>query len=367
MRGAAMSLPAALSGLVLVLLSVSGVQTQGYWGVIYTQTQICAVKGSTVDISCSYTYPTMTLFKKTEVLQTLWSSEGGVGSPVDLMSDPDYKGRVQYLCDPAVCTLRITDLRESDSTQYKFTFSTNHGGSHTGSPGVTLSVTALQVQVITSEYTDSYRRAELRCESSCQAGHQSYIWIKNGREILRETSSSLSVSVLPADRYSCALKGYEEFPSPAVYAPQCPSVSVSPSGEIVEGSSVNLTCSSDANPAASYSWYKEDEEQTISNEPQLTLSSIQASDSGQYHCVASNRLGRKMCQYKRIHVKPQFSDRPVKIMNIIRLTLVVLMLIPLVVFSRWTKKKTLSSQTGPNEAAEVMQFDSELVYQNISA
>ncbi|XP_035993546.1 B-cell receptor CD22 isoform X2 [Fundulus heteroclitus] len=150
-------------------------------------------------------------------------------------------------------------------------------------------------------------------------------------------------------------------------APQRPSVSVSPSGEIVEGSSVNLTCSSDANPAASYSWYKEDEEQSISDEAQLTLSSIQASDSGQYRCVASNRLGRKMCQYERIRVKPQFSDRPVKIMNIIRLTLVVLMLIPLVVFSRWTWKKTLGSQTGPNEAAEGMQFDSELVYQNISA
>uniref|UniRef100_A0A3Q2THX4 Ig-like domain-containing protein n=1 Tax=Fundulus heteroclitus TaxID=8078 RepID=A0A3Q2THX4_FUNHE len=210
-----MSLPAALSGLVLVLLSVSGVQGQGYWGVIYTQTQVCAVKGSTVDISCSYTYPTRTLFKKTEVLQTLWS-KGGVGSPVDLMSDPDYKGRVQYLCDQTVCTLRITDLGESDSAQYKFTFRTNYEGSHTGSPGVTLSVTALQVQVITSEYTESYRRAELRCESSCQAGHQSYIWIRNGRELLRETSSSLSVSVYPADRYSCALKGFEEFPSPAV-------------------------------------------------------------------------------------------------------------------------------------------------------
>uniref|UniRef100_A0A3Q2PVH3 B-cell receptor CD22 n=1 Tax=Fundulus heteroclitus TaxID=8078 RepID=A0A3Q2PVH3_FUNHE len=285
------------------------VHGQDYWGVIYSQTQICAVKGSTVDISCSYTYPTMTLFKKTKVLQTLWSSEGGVGSPVELMSDPDYKGRVQYLCYPTVCTLRITDLGESDSTQYKFTFRTNHGRSYTGSPGVTLSVTGnillkpLQVQVITSEYTESYRRAELRCESSCQAGHQSYIWIKNAWEIIRETSSSLSVSVLPEDRYSCALKGFEDTSLSAFRILDLPSVSVSPSGEIEEGSSVTLTCSSDANPAASYSWYTENIVNSPSNNSQLVFSSIQSFDSGWLICMAKNQLGWTWSKYHHLDVK----------------------------------------------------------------
>ncbi|KAJ4944320.1 hypothetical protein JOQ06_012864, partial [Pogonophryne albipinna] len=41
-------------------------------------------------------------------------------------------------------------------------------------------------------------------------------------------------------------------------APKLPSLSVSPSAEREEGSSVTLTCSSDANPAANYTWYKED-------------------------------------------------------------------------------------------------------------
>ncbi|XP_035992577.1 B-cell receptor CD22-like, partial [Fundulus heteroclitus] len=305
-----LALPDTLNKLFVLSLKAAGslniflrVQSPGSWEVIYTQTQICAVKGSTVDISCNYTYPTRTYSKQTEVLQTLWSSEGGVGSPVDLMSDPDYKGRVQYLCDPPVCTLRITDLRESDSAQYKFTLRTNHGGSHTGSPGVTLSVTALQVQVISSEYTESYRRAELRCESSCQAGHQSYIWIKNAWEIIRETSSSLSVSVLPEDRYSCALKGFEEFPSIAVYAPWLLFVSVSPSGEIVEGSSVTLTCSSDANPAANYTWYKDNITDSLSNNSQLVFSYIQSSDSGRFSCMAKNQLGWTWSQYQHLDVK----------------------------------------------------------------
>ncbi|MEQ2300552.1 hypothetical protein AMECASPLE_026891 [Ameca splendens] len=265
MRGAAMSLPPALSGPVLILLSASVVLGQRALGVIYTQTQICAVEGGAVDISCSPTFTSVVFLKQISVKNSLWFSKGGVGGPVDLMSDPDYIGRVQYFCDPPLCTLRITDLRESDSAEYKFSLRKYQVESSTGSPGVKLSVTALQVKVLLSEYTDSYCRAELKCQSSCQPDHQSYIWIKNGHELLRETSSSVSLSVYPADRYSCALKGYEAFISPSVYAPQLPHVSVSPSGQLVEGRSVTLTCSSDANPAANYTWYKEEEQKTVMN------------------------------------------------------------------------------------------------------
>eukprot|EP00064_Thunnus_orientalis_P025811 superscaffoldBa00014079_g26235 len=75
-----------------------------------------------------------------------------------------------------------------------------------------------------------------------------------------------------------------------------PSVSVSPSDDIIEGSSVTLTCSSDANPAANYTWYKKNENpdlQPLSKEPQLIFSSIQSSDSGEYYCTAENQLGKR--------------------------------------------------------------------------
>ena len=75
-------------------------------------------------------------------------------------------------------------------------------------------------------------------------------------------------------------------------APKPPSVSVSPSGEIMEGSSVTLTCSSDANPAANYTWYKEDEDSPTATGQIFTITNITAEHGGKYQCEAQNTQGR---------------------------------------------------------------------------
>uniref|UniRef100_A0A3Q3F4C8 Ig-like domain-containing protein n=1 Tax=Labrus bergylta TaxID=56723 RepID=A0A3Q3F4C8_9LABR len=57
-----------------------------------------------------------------------------------------------------------------------------------------------------------------------------------------------------------------------------------PSAEIVENSTVTLTCSSDANPAANYTWYKKNGNPRLSTShkgPELVFSSVQSSDSGE--------------------------------------------------------------------------------------
>uniref|UniRef100_A0A7N6C444 Ig-like domain-containing protein n=1 Tax=Anabas testudineus TaxID=64144 RepID=A0A7N6C444_ANATE len=68
-------------------------------------------------------------------------------------------------------------------------------------------------------------------------------------------------------------------------------VSAVPS-EIVEGSSVTLTCSSDANPAANYTWYKENEESPKASGQIFTITDIRAEHSGNYYCEVQNSLGR---------------------------------------------------------------------------
>ncbi|XP_036070099.1 B-cell receptor CD22-like [Oryzias melastigma] len=62
--------------------------------------------------------------------------------------------------------------------------------------------------------------------------------------------------------------------------------------EILEDSSVTLTCSCDANPAANYTWFKKDEDSPKASGPNWTISDFRAELSGVYYCEAENRRGR---------------------------------------------------------------------------
>eukprot|EP00063_Salmo_salar_P082549 XP_014057384.1 PREDICTED: sialoadhesin-like [Salmo salar] len=139
--------------------------------------------------------------------------------PEDLTTDPRYAGRVEYAGekDSGRSTLRITDLREEDSAEYKFIFNTQTSGWGYSFPGTTLTVTD---------------------------------------------------------------------------GPKNTSVSVSPSGGIVEGSSVTLTCSSDANPHVDkYTWYKKNVTSPKASGHRYTITKFSTEDSGEYYCVVENKYG----------------------------------------------------------------------------
>ncbi|XP_045559752.1 B-cell receptor CD22 isoform X2 [Salmo salar] len=77
-----------------------------------------------------------------------------------------------------------------------------------------------------------------------------------------------------------------------LYSPKNTSVSVSPSGSVVEGSSVTLTCSSNANPAVGrYNWYRVIGEQvsTVGASRMLTVQ-VPADDS-YFYCESINDHG----------------------------------------------------------------------------
>uniref|UniRef100_A0AAQ4NXG3 Ig-like domain-containing protein n=1 Tax=Gasterosteus aculeatus aculeatus TaxID=481459 RepID=A0AAQ4NXG3_GASAC len=275
-------------GLVVFLLSVQVIQSQDGWRVDYDQTGVCAAKGSRVVIFYNYTHPPG--IDPSDIKDRFWFTKEKDGEPVDLRTDSEYSGRVKYECYSYSdsCYLIITDVREIDSAEYKLTLMTNKPGEkYTGSPGVTLSVTGLQVQVRRSDST----WLELTCHSSCVLSDDpEYDWYKN-EEIIK-TGSSLLVSSGSTDRYSCYLRGYWDHGSPAVYGPQRPSVSVSPSAEMLEGDSVTLTCSADANPAANYTWYKEHEDSPRASGQIFTITDFTAEHSGNYYCEAQNEMGR---------------------------------------------------------------------------
>ncbi|CAI5681323.1 unnamed protein product [Oreochromis niloticus] len=259
----------------------------------YSNRSICAVKGSSVDISCTYNN-----FER--VIQSQSWFRSGRGSE-DLREDSQYAGCVEVTETGRKCsTLRIRDLTESDSAEYHFKFKTHSFEWKSSLPGTTLTVAVPQVKVSRISVHESQTEAELICESSCSpAGRLSFVWFKNNQFMVEQSSYQDLFS--PGDVISCAFKGHERYRSDPVYIPKLPSVSASPSGEIVEGSSVTLTCSSDAKPAAKYTWYKEQKQ--ISQEKQIIFRSIRSSDSGEYYCTAENELGRMSSEVIFIRVK----------------------------------------------------------------
>lgn len=75
-------------------------------------------------------------------------------------------------------------------------------------------------------------------------------------------------------------------------------MSFRPPGDIIEGTRVTLTCSSDAHITASYSWYKGNLNPVhIKSGSDLVFSSIRSLDSGHYFCAAQNQLGTRMTQH----------------------------------------------------------------------
>ncbi|XP_030205353.1 B-cell receptor CD22-like [Gadus morhua] len=263
------------------------------WRVTYSTSNVCGLRGSTADISCTFDYPDDVQYRPTTVT-TLWFSKGDKYQPVDLEHDTNYRGRVVYSCERircwsrchGACTLRIRDLRHSDSAVYKFRFAINQP---TPVPQVKLSVTDLQVKVSFSDPNDP-TRAELECHSMCGlAGDPPYIWFRNGQNLGQGVNYRAYIQ--SGDSFSCAVEGYEHLRSPLVYGPQHTSVYSSPSGEIEEGSSVTLSCSSDANPAAEYTWFKNNQPLLWEPSQPHTFPSVHPEDRGTYRCHAENKYG----------------------------------------------------------------------------
>ncbi|XP_045568580.1 titin isoform X2 [Salmo salar] len=271
-------------------------QGDNCWRVTYTKRRICVLKGSTVNISCSYTHPTSYIEQG-----SFWFTQK---HPVDFSSYPEYAGRVEYNRNTENHhTMTITDLTEKDSAEYKFRLLTTHDGRFSGLPGVMLTVTDILLEMHPTSVSEG-ERVTLRCRTKCPVSlNPTYIWYKNGQRLTKPITSYNSLILDPVSsedtgNYSCAVEGFERILSPEEtltvrFGPKNTSVSVSPSGEIVEGSSVTLTCSSDANPPVDkYTWYKKNGASLTGSEKTYNFTTISSEDRGEYYCEAENKYGR---------------------------------------------------------------------------
>ncbi|XP_031417988.1 B-cell receptor CD22-like [Clupea harengus] len=271
------------------------------WSVMHSS-RICALKGSSVDMHCLYSYP-----KDLKITTTIWYTDWKPlkNNPDDISVDEQFQNRVEYIGNKENnCTLRINQLRERDTLKkYKFRFINDQSTGYSGSD-IKLSLTNLQV-IVNPITVNEGQNVSLTCRTTCiLSTNPIYIWYKNSHPVsdkhigINNTQHLNQVTSEDAGSYSCAVKGHEEHPSPAEtlnvrYAPKSTSLSVSRSGELVEGSVVTLTCNSDANPPVqNYTWNKKTENETVvigtGKSINLTLAS---GDGGLYYCTAWNEVG----------------------------------------------------------------------------
>ncbi|XP_029912376.1 sialoadhesin-like [Myripristis murdjan] len=182
------------------------------WSVNYVSRRVCALQGSTVNISSQYSYPTAHM-PKPQVFFTV--TKGYVEHRIQNIPRMEYHESINSL------TLMIKNVTKSDSAEYTFRFP----GDYTqllfsGRPGVTLTVTDLRVQVTPSAEVTEGQRVTLTCSTSCPlADSSSYIWYHNSRAVSPPESHHKQLLLDPVSRqhagsYSCAVSTHRDIKSP---------------------------------------------------------------------------------------------------------------------------------------------------------
>uniref|UniRef100_A0A669BVJ8 Ig-like domain-containing protein n=1 Tax=Oreochromis niloticus TaxID=8128 RepID=A0A669BVJ8_ORENI len=212
----------------------------------------------------------------------------------------------------------------------------------------------------------------LTCSSDANPA-ANYIWYKANNRTPLSTDSQLSFnSVQSADsgEYYCTAENRlgtstpEKLSVDVKYPPKLPSVSVSPSAEIVEGSSVTLTCSTDANPAASYTWYKEDEDSPKTSGHNFTITDITPEHSGSYYCKAQNNRGH---HYSTLQLTVSRAWKPTVVSGVsaILLALLLVSVILWIIKKRSPKQQQPEPGERPDTSEQLQSADGEVVYTTV--
>ncbi|CAL8349753.1 unnamed protein product [Arctogadus glacialis] len=193
----------------------------------------------------------------------------------------------------------------------------------------------------------------LSCSSDANPAAD-YTWFKDNQPLPWEPSQPYTLdSVSSKDRgtYRCQAENqYGYLGSNTVfidvlYAPKTPSVSVRPPGEIKEGGSVTLSCSSDANPAADYTWFREHGGSVEELGENYTISNITTELGGNYYCEARNAVGlqNSTLMFLNVTATPSSPSSPSSMSTTVAAgTVAVLMATILLVIFLWMRRKRAS-------------------------
>ncbi|KAM4735278.1 B-cell receptor CD22-like [Anableps anableps] len=354
---------------IIIILGLIPGAWSGKWGVTYENQ--CALKGTSVDLKCEYDYSfgnivTWVSWSKAQQVSNGWTR-------VPLSNLPSPSNHFKYIGNyNRNCNLRINNVLSSDEGAYYFNFATTLGswisdtyaslsvrGNNTrtykhfsknlrrfGSDSCfSESVTEL-ISVVQPSIAREGDAVKLICRSGCSEPKM-INWFKDGQRVQRP---EFLASREDAGSYYCAIQGEETVRSASValnvhYYPMNVSVSVNPE-HIAKGSRVNLTCISDANPAAdNYTWYKRTEPISsislvhVGSGQVLSLPSMESSHSGLYVCYARNSLGEgNSTEVVVAMAAEQHGCQSLPILAGVGLFLIVMLVAALLLF--WKKQKS---------------------------
>uniref|UniRef100_A0A3Q3FLT7 Ig-like domain-containing protein n=1 Tax=Kryptolebias marmoratus TaxID=37003 RepID=A0A3Q3FLT7_KRYMA len=190
--------------------TVSGVLSSD-WHVVYQDQNICAVRGSSVIILCSFYYP------EEETVQSVkWGHErndvfdGPFIYDSVIKNNTNTSSRFHYIGDKKHnCSFQILHVTHNDTGKYVFRFITNsRKGRFTGAEGSTLQV--VDLEILMSNENQTFKEGDsvnLTCVS-CDSGLPSeLIWLKNGRAIHEGRVLYLgNISSMSSGDYVCSLR-----------------------------------------------------------------------------------------------------------------------------------------------------------------
>ncbi|XP_034973284.1 carcinoembryonic antigen-related cell adhesion molecule 1 isoform X2 [Zootoca vivipara] len=196
------------------------------------------------------------------------------------------------------CSLRIADLKLSDSGTYSFT-PESLVVSNTGATNITVSGYVTNITISDSGKAIENSTTVLNCTSA--GTNVSYSWLRGNESLVVGERISLSnnnqvltfspTSRNDSDSYSCY--GYNSFSNDStsyllnvLYGPDDPVISPS-EHYYAEGSNLTLSCTADSNPAAQYTW-SFNETSDMQSTSQLSIHNLQFNQSGNYTCKAFN-------------------------------------------------------------------------------
>ncbi|XP_039655294.1 uncharacterized protein LOC120558382 [Perca fluviatilis] len=182
----------------------------------YVRRRICALEGSSVNISSEYSR------HSGPIVNHFWNkgSQGVQQDAENLTEDACTVGqcsaspRVEFHDNMKNYTiLRINNLEKNDSAEYRFTLKRDDKEwKPSASPGVTLVVTGLKVTMTPSAVVTEGQRVTLSCSTSCPlTDNTTYIWYLNSRPLTPTEKQNKHLVLDPVSRqhagnYSCAVE-----------------------------------------------------------------------------------------------------------------------------------------------------------------